>query len=118
MKMLCVPLFALLSVPVMSQADTWSIRADSWCPYNCEPSDNHSGYMIEIIELAAKSAGHKVDYKIVPWSRALVDVRLGQINGVVGASDGDGGKSRGDVADFGGAEVEVAVGADADACVG
>lgn len=89
MKMLCVPLFALLSVPVMSQADTWSIRADSWCPYNCEPSDNHSGYMIEIIELAAKSAGHKVDYKIVPWSRALVDVRLGQVNGVVGASDGD-----------------------------
>lgn len=44
---------------------------------------------MEIIELAAISGGHTLDYQLMPWSRALVEVRSGNITGVVGVEEGD-----------------------------
>ena len=73
-----------------AQADTWTVRADSWCPYNCEPGSVNPGYMIEVINQAAAATGNKVDYKTEPWSRALVEARSGAITAVVGMATGDG----------------------------
>lgn len=71
------------------QADTWTVRADSWCPYNCEPGSVNPGYMIDVINQAAAATGNKVEYKTVPWSRALAEARSGAITAVVGMATGD-----------------------------
>jgi len=73
----------------LAHADVWTIRADAWCPYNCAPNSAQPGYMIEIIQAAAKAGGHTVDYATMPWSRALVEARDGRISGVVGMSGGE-----------------------------
>jgi polar amino acid transport system substrate-binding protein len=75
---------AFLLLPILAHADTWSIRADSWCPYNCEPGAVAPGYMIEILDMAAKASGNTLDYKLAPWSRAIYSARNGEITGVVG----------------------------------
>ena len=82
------PTFLFL-IQGVAHADTWSVRADNWCPYNCEPKAAAPGYMIEILELAAKAGGHTVDYKLMPWSRALLETRDGQISAVVGLTGND-----------------------------
>jgi polar amino acid transport system substrate-binding protein len=68
-----------------SAADQIRLRADSWCPYNCEPDVAHPGFMIEIAKEVFADAGHDVDYQLLNWSRALADVRAGIADGAVGA---------------------------------
>lgn len=80
----CLCLLACLACPAWGHADIWTIRADYWCPYNCAPEDAQPGYMIEILQRAARSNGHVLDYKLMPWPRALEQARLGTITGVVG----------------------------------
>ena len=70
-------------------ADKIEIRADSWCPYNCEPSDKNKGFMIEIAEEALKTSGHSIDYKLMPWARAVKEANDGNISAVVGAAKED-----------------------------
>ncbi|MGD8429107.1 MAG: transporter substrate-binding domain-containing protein [Ectothiorhodospiraceae bacterium] len=62
-----------------------TIRADSWCPMNCEPGSDRPGYMIEMAHAIAADAGYRVDYRILPWQRALRAVRKGRYDCVVGA---------------------------------
>lgn len=83
----CVGLFA-----GQARSDTWSIRADYWCPYNCAPDDAHPGYMVEILQRTAARHGHVLDYRLMPWPRALQQARDGRITGVIGmvASNRDG----------------------------
>lgn len=79
---------ALFTFPLF--ADVISLRADNWCPYNCDPNSSSPGYMIEIAKTVFEKAGHSVDYQIMPWTRTLAEVRKGTINGAIGASmDGD-----------------------------
>lgn len=73
----------MISLPGM--ADEVKLRADSWCPYNCEPG-NRPGYLIEIARAALEPAGHKVDYQLMPWTDALAAVGAGTATGAVGAT--------------------------------
>lgn len=78
----------LAAVPV--QADTLSIRADIWCPYNCAPTDPHGpGFMIEAARIIFAQAGHKIDYQLLNWARSIKMVREGRYHAVVGAGQGD-----------------------------
>lgn len=70
-------------------ADTISLRADSWCPYNCQPGSDKPGYMIEIATEVFAAAGHTVDYQLLPWTRALEEVQHGTHQGAVGATRED-----------------------------
>lgn len=79
----------VLLIQGAAQADTWSVRADNWCPYNCEPKTAAPGYMVEILESAAKTEGNTVDYKLMPWARALAEAREGHITAVVGLTGND-----------------------------
>ena len=72
-----------------SQAATISIVADEWCPYNCEPGSDKPGYMIEIAQKVLGEAGHTIDYRNMPWSRAIEESRKGNFNAIVGAAEGD-----------------------------
>ncbi len=74
----------LIFAASMAVADVITIRADEWCPYNCDPDSDRPGFMIEIAQTVFERAGHTVDYQILPWERALNEAKKGRINGLVG----------------------------------
>lgn len=90
------PLTALalaLIPPAMARADDLlRLRADYWCPYNCAAGATEPGYMVEIAARAAERLGLTADYQLMPWDRAMSEVRAGSIDGVIGATplEGDG----------------------------
>ena len=60
-----------------------TLRADPSCPSNCEPGSDHPGYDIELAQKIYGKAGYQVDYKLLSWSRTVVEVRNGSIDGFV-----------------------------------
>jgi polar amino acid transport system substrate-binding protein len=78
----------LLSAPT-ARAETITIVADEWCPYNCTPGSDKPGVFIEIAKKAFEPLGITVNYKIVPWARAIEGTREGKYTAVTGASHGD-----------------------------
>lgn len=76
-----------------ARAEVIRLRADAWCPYNCDPGSDRPGYMIEIARAAFAAAGHTVDYRTLNWGRTIAEARAGRVDGVVGAG-------RTDVPDF------------------
>lgn len=79
---LATPAYAVLPKTV-------TLVADVWCPFNCEPDSDKPGVIIEIAKRAFALHGITVDYKIVPWARAIEETRNGKYNGIVGAARGD-----------------------------
>ncbi len=71
------------------QADKIVIGSDEWCPFNCVPGSDKPGYMIEVATKIFSKAGHTLEYKIIPWARAITEARSGKINGIIGAYKGD-----------------------------
>ncbi len=63
---------------------------DEWCPYNCSPEDkNYQGLFIEVVKEALFSYNVEIEYKILPWARAVKEVEKGRFHAVLGASSGD-----------------------------
>lgn len=75
-----------LSCPVATLADTVTLRADEWYPYNGDPDAERPGYMIELARKIWGDAGYHVDYRLMPWERALEATRDGSIDCVVGVT--------------------------------
>ncbi|MBP9837902.1 MAG: transporter substrate-binding domain-containing protein [Proteobacteria bacterium] len=82
-KILLSFLFLLLSQN--AKADTISLAADEWCPYNCAAKSADLGILIDVAKEVFEKAGHKIDYQNVPWTRAKEAARAGQFTGIVGA---------------------------------
>lgn len=82
----------ILSALIYSTAfgETMSLRADSWCPFNCNPKSPQAGYMIDVVREVFKKKGITIDYQLQKWDLAKKDAADGKIQGVVGASKGDG----------------------------
>ncbi len=78
----------LLSAPAL-RADTIELRADVWCPFNCEPDSDHPGFMVELAQEAMAFFGHEVRYSTLTWGRSLDQTRNGQVNGVIGTDQGE-----------------------------
>ncbi len=78
---------ALLVGGGTAQADTIELRADQWCPFNCEPGSERPGFMVEIAREALAIHGHTVNYDIMNWARSLEYVQSGRINGVIGTDE-------------------------------
>lgn len=90
MRYFLYALFLLLSwLPAAQAAETITIVADSWCPYNCDPASDRPGYMIEIAKKAFKRHGIKVEYSTMPWTRAIDETRMFKHTAIVGASKKD-----------------------------
>lgn len=70
-------------------AETMTLRADSWCPYNCDPKSDKPGYVVEMAKAIFEGKGVTVDYQVEPWTRALDAVRAGTYHGAIGAARGD-----------------------------
>lgn len=86
-----ISIFACLFFILASngRADDIIIAADRWCPINCDPADSEPGVMVEIARRIFSGAGHTVEYRILPWARAVKTCRNGLITGVIGAFVGD-----------------------------
>ncbi len=80
---------AVMLLPLAARAETITLVADPWCPYNCDPASGKLGYAVDIAKVIFEKAGHTVDYKVLPWTRALADTRAGKIDGAVGAGTTD-----------------------------
>lgn len=76
---------------VLAQTPTQTlvIGADLWCPYNCEENADAPGYLVEIARKALAREGRTVVYKVLPWSRALEETRLGRMDVAIGAVSGN-----------------------------
>lgn len=77
-------LFSVLAAGNVANAATITLRADVWCPYNCEPG-KQPGYLIEIAKAALEPAGHTVDYAVMPWKETLAAVKEGKVSAAPGA---------------------------------
>jgi polar amino acid transport system substrate-binding protein len=76
-------------LPVAAQALTITLRADEWSPFNGDPTSDRPGYLIELATRIFAAAGHKVDYQLMPWERAIADVRASKFDCIVGAYKDD-----------------------------
>lgn len=75
----------MLSAAAPAGAETITLVADEWCPYNCAPGAEKPGFLIEIVQRVFEPAGFRVDYKVVPWARAIRDTRAGRSSAILGA---------------------------------
>jgi len=83
-SIIVVVVLCLCSVGSFGWADVISLRADPWCPYNCDPGDPHPGILIEIAKVMFERAGHQIDYQLLNWARAKLETQNGTVNGAVG----------------------------------
>jgi polar amino acid transport system substrate-binding protein len=92
MTQLQITLLLVVSIFVSilrAENETIVIGADSWCPVNCEPNSDNPGYMIEIAKKIFEEQAIKVEYQVMPWSRAIIEAEKGNIQAIVGAFKGD-----------------------------
>jgi len=81
----CITLVFFLFFSAISLiAQSISLAGDVWAPYVMDPQTGRKGFMVDIAEAAFKKAGYRVNFKIVPWSRTLVEVEKGVFDGAVG----------------------------------
>jgi polar amino acid transport system substrate-binding protein len=74
----------VLSLP--AQAATIVLESDIWCPYTCAVAGDRPGYMVEIARAVFEPLGHTVEYRVIPWPRAVENVRNGSADGAIGAT--------------------------------
>lgn len=91
-----IPLFfALIAIasaalmPSPAGADTITLAADVWCPFNCDPGGDPPGYMLEVAKAVFEPRGHTVIYRVLPWARAVAFARRGDITGLIGPYKAD-----------------------------
>ncbi len=68
------------------QKPTITIAADSWCPINCTSPEKKLGVGIDLAKAIFEPLGYEINYKIMPWTDALAQVRAGKVDAVIGAS--------------------------------
>lgn len=73
-----------LSCPSLAEKRSITLVADRWCPYNCLDMKGSQGHLVEKVRQALVSEGYSVDYVEMPWSRAIVEVREGHFDALVG----------------------------------
>lgn len=71
-----------------AMADTIMIRSDAWCPYVCD-SEKEPGYMVEVVTKIFEKNGHKVNFSMVNWARAVSETRRNKTTAILGANNND-----------------------------
>ena len=67
-----------------------SFVGDIWCPYNCDPADAQQGALVDLLKAVLARRGITLEYRVLPWTRALQEVSEGRIDGIIGAGVADG----------------------------
>lgn len=69
-----------------ARGETLRLRADTWMPYNGEPTAALPGYAIEIVRTIFTRHDITLDYQNMAWGDALKAAQTGEIEAVVGAN--------------------------------
>ncbi|HWQ09395.1 MAG TPA: hypothetical protein VN436_09820 [Holophaga sp.] len=80
--------FLTALAPAAAMADTITLKADSWMPFNGD-GQSETGYMLDLARTLLEAKGHKVVYVMTPWDKALAEAKSGKCTGVIGASPED-----------------------------
>ncbi len=67
-------------------ADTITLVADEWFPYNGRPGASREGYVVDLARQIAAEDGRELSYRVLNWDEALRQAREGQADCVIGAS--------------------------------
>ena len=81
--------FITFVFPSCLNAEIITTRADTWCPYNCDPKSDSPGLFIELMQIAFAKDGSTINYETMPWTQALADVRSGLFNSALGVTGFD-----------------------------
>jgi polar amino acid transport system substrate-binding protein len=65
------------------QAEPLLLVANDWCPYNCGAQDANKGYLVDLLGQIFADVGEKIEYREVPWSRAIKMVQENKANGLL-----------------------------------
>lgn len=79
---------ALLLASIGLRADTITLKADYWMPFNGD-GKTETGYMLDIAKTVFERQGHKVVFGTTAWENALADARNGKCTAVIGAAVDD-----------------------------
>ncbi len=79
-------MWLLLLIAAPLRAETITLVADVWPPYNNEADAEKPGYGVEMMKTIFGAAGHQIDYRVIPWNRAIKMVQEGKADAVIGAT--------------------------------
>ena len=68
------------------------LAADYWCPYNCHPDSELPGFLVEVLSRSLHIYGIDIEYRMMPWRKAMDALVDGEVDGVIGISDIKGNK--------------------------
>jgi len=60
--------------------------ADEWCPYTCAEDAPQQGYLVDLLRAAFEPLGYRIDYRVMPWPRALRETQMGRATVALGAT--------------------------------
>lgn len=72
----------LLCVPIFLFSKTLTLAATEFPPYVYTQKNSYVGFNVEILNAIFKQMNIKVTYKIVPWARAVLMLKNGEIDGM------------------------------------
>ena len=77
--------FALIAIliPATGSCEVVTIVSDCWIPYICGSEAGKNGMAVDLCTTVFKNAGYNLEFKIVPWKRAIIDTRKGKYNAIV-----------------------------------
>ena len=82
-------LLFIIALATICTAETITIVADEWPPFNGEANSQAEGYMVDIARIIFEAKGIEVKYVTMPWKRAIAGTRQGMYTAAVGASKTD-----------------------------
>ena len=89
--LLCILVLMAGYVPASAQ-ETIVAVADRWMPYNGRAGSSEEGYAVEILRAIFEPMGHRVEYREMPWKRAIEDVLAGKADILIGSLKSDNSK--------------------------
>lgn len=75
---LFLPILLLFSASL--SATTLTAAQDPWPPFVTETSKLGSGISVDLLKAAMKTQGYEINFRTLPWSRALDEVSKGRID--------------------------------------
>ncbi|WP_319541372.1 transporter substrate-binding domain-containing protein [uncultured Pseudodesulfovibrio sp.] len=86
--LLCMLVLMVGYAPAFGQ-DSIIAVADRWMPYNGRAGTRDEGYAVEILRAIFEPMGHHVEYREMPWNRAVDDVLEGKADILIGSLKSD-----------------------------
>jgi len=84
-----VVFYFIIAMATTCPAETITIVADEWPPFNGSANSQAEGYMVDIIRIVFETHGIEVKYITMPWKRAIAETRKGVYTAAIGASKTD-----------------------------